>query len=176
MYRRNLRVSRSLNSGALRGDAWHHRSDAMTSLAAFIGISIGLVGGEGYEGADDWAALAACGVILYNGFRLLRPAVDEVMDAAASDEVEREIRTMASGVEGVVEVEKCRVRKSGLGYLMDIHVVVDGRSSVHRGHEIGHSVKDRLLESHIPIRDVVVHVEPDRTDHACDHGVDQVPE
>jgi cation diffusion facilitator family transporter len=175
MYRRNLRIGRTLNSRALQGDAWHHRSDAITSLAAFVGISVALIGGKGYEAADDWAALLACGIILYNGVRLLRPAVDEVMDAAVSGAVETEIRTIAAKVPGVVEVEKCRVRKSGLGFLMDIHVVVEGGISVREGHRIGHCVKDRLMESHLPIRDVVVHVEPDRSDHACDGGVDQEP-
>jgi len=175
MYRRNLRIGRTLNSRALQGDAWHHRSDAITSLAAFVGISVALIGGKGYEAADDWAALLACGIILYNGVRLLRPAVDEVMDAAVSGEVETEIRAIAAKVPGVVEVEKCRVRKSGLGLLMDIHVVVEGRISVREGHRIGHEVKDRLTESYLPIRDVVVHVEPDRSDHACDGGVDQEP-
>ncbi|MFH1680955.1 MAG: cation diffusion facilitator family transporter, partial [Candidatus Eisenbacteria bacterium] len=164
MFRRNLRVGDSLNSRSLVSDAWHHRSDAVSSLAAFIGISIALIGGKGYEAADDWAALAACGIILYNGFRLLRPALDEVMDAAVTGDVEEEIRGIASKVPGVVEVEKCRVRKSGLGLLMDIHVVVRGGISVREGHRIGHAVKDRLTESHLPISDVVVHVEPDGSD------------
>jgi len=175
MFRRLDRIGHDLRSGALKGDAWHHRSDAITSFAAFVGISIALIGGEGYEEADDWAALVACGVILYSGFRLLRPAVDEVMDAAVSEEVERQIREIASSVPGVAQVEKCRVRKSGLGLLMDIHVVVSGGLSVREGHRIGHEAKDRLLASHLPISDVVVHVEPDDLSHVCEGGVDQTP-
>jgi len=161
LYRRMLRVGKVLESSALRSDAWHHRSDALTSLAAFVGISIALIGGPGYEAADDWAALFACGIILVNGFRLLRPALDEVMDAAAPSEVERQIRSFATEVEGVIAIEKCRIRKSGLGLLMDIHVVVDGEMSVYEGHQIGHAVKDRLLKSPLPISDVVIHIEPD---------------
>jgi cation diffusion facilitator family transporter len=160
LYRLAFRAGQSLDSVSLRGDAWHHRSDALTSLAAFIGISIALVGGEGYETADDWAALAACAVIFYNGSRLLRPAVNEVMDAAAPPGVEEEIRRISSAVEGVIDVEKCRIRKSGLGFLMDLHVVVDGEISVRRGHEIGHDVKDRLMASSLRVTDVTVHVEP----------------
>jgi cation diffusion facilitator family transporter len=175
MFRRLDRIGRSIRSGSLKGDAWHHRSDALTSLAAFVGISIALIGGEGYEAADDWAALVACGVILYNGVRLLRPAVDEVMDAAVPEEIEREIREVASAVPGVALVEKCRVRKSGLGLLMDIHIVVSGDLSVRDGHRIGHDAKNRLLESHLPISDVVVHVEPDGANHVCEGGVDQTP-
>jgi cation diffusion facilitator family transporter len=176
MFRRLHRIGSSIESGALKGDAWHHRSDALTSLAAFIGISIALIGGTGYEAADDWAALVACVMILYNGVRLLRPAVDEVMDAAVPEETERQIREVASSVPGVVGVEKCRVRKSGLGLLMDIHIVVSGNLSVRDGHRIGHDAKHRLIASHLPISDVIVHVEPDDALEACGGGVDQEPE
>ena len=161
LYRRMFRIGQSLDSSALKSDAWHHRSDAITSVAAFFGISIALIGGPGYEAADDWAALLACSVILFNGFRLLRPALDEVMDAAAPSEVEKQIRSIATGIEGVVEVEKCRIRKSGLGFLMDIHVVVNGEMSVREGHRIAHVVKERLHDSPLPISDVIIHIEPD---------------
>jgi len=161
LYRRMFRIGQSLDSSALKSDAWHHRSDAITSAAAFLGISIALIGGPGYEAADDWAALLACSVILYNGFRLLRPALDEVMDAAAPSDVEKQIRSIATDIEGVVEIEKCRIRKSGLGFLMDVHVVVNGDLSVREGHKIGHVVKERLLGSLLPISDVIIHIEPD---------------
>ena len=162
LYRRMYRVGDKLESSSLRSDAWHHRSDAITSLTAFVGISIALIGGAGYESADDWAALVACGFILANGFRLLRPALDEVMDAAASSDVEQQIIDIASSVDGVVAIEKRRIRKSGLGYLMDLHVRVDSEISVREGHAIGHSVNDRLMKSSIPITDVVIHIEPAR--------------
>ena len=149
-----------MNSSALKSDAWHHRSDALTSLAAFVGISIALVGGPGYEVADDWAALAACGVILFNGIRLLLPALNEVMDGAVPDDIDKNVRKVASQVNGVLEIEKCRIRKSGIGLLLDIHVVVLGDISVREGHIIGHEVKDHLLNSNLKISDVTVHVEP----------------
>jgi len=160
LFRFAFRAGQSLESTALQGDAWHHRSDALTSAAAFVGISIALIGGPGYENADDWAALLACGVIAWNGLRLLRAALDEVMDASVSPEVIAEVRRLASGVEGVVAVEKCRIRKSGLHLSLDIHVVVDGNLSVRRGHEIAHQVKDGLLSSPYRINDATVHIEP----------------
>ncbi len=162
LFRRMLKVGDEMESSALKNDAWHHRSDAITSMATFMGISIALIGGEGYETADDWAALLACGIIAFNGIRLLRGALSEVMDAAAPDEIENQIRQVACDVEGVVEIEKCRVRKSGLGYQMDLHVVVDGTKSVQEGHMIGHAVKDRLGEGPVPVTDVIVHIEPDQ--------------
>jgi cation diffusion facilitator family transporter len=157
-----FKVGCSLESSALKSDAWHHRSDALTSAAAFVGISIALLGGRGFESADDWAALAACGVIAWNGLRLSRAALDEVMDAAVSPEVTALVKSIAAGVEGVKDIEKCRVRKSGLHLAMDIHVQVDGDMSVRQSHVIAHHVKDRLLASQHRINDVTVHIEPDR--------------
>jgi len=160
LFRRMHRVGSDLDSSSLKSDAWHHRSDAITSGAAFIGISIALIGGEAYAAADDWAALLACVVIFANGVRLLRPAMDEVMDASAPGDVKERVVELAASVEGVKAIEKCRIRKSGLGYLMDIHVEVDGEISVHEGHSIGHRVKDRLVDSSLQVSDVVIHIEP----------------
>src|SRR5881397_1436252 len=160
MFRAAFRTGRSLESTALKSDAWHHRSDALTSAAAFVGISIALIGGRGYESADDWAALLACGVISWNGLRLLRSALDELMDASVSPEVVSQVRELAAAVEGVAAIDKCRIRKSGLHLALDIHVVVDGDLTVRRGHEIAHRVKDRLLASQHRINDVTVHIEP----------------
>jgi cation diffusion facilitator family transporter len=162
LYRFVFKIGHSLESSALKGDAWHHRSDALTSGAAFVGISIALVGGPGFESADDWAALAACGVITWNGLRLLRTALDEIMDAAVSPEVTELVKSIAAEVDGVAGIEKCRVRKSGLHLAMDIHVRVDGDMNVRRSHAIAHQVKDRLLASQHRINDVTVHIEPDR--------------
>lgn len=156
-----LKVGENIKSTAVRGDAWHHLSDALTSVAAFVGITIALLGGEGYESADDWAALFACAIIGFNGARLLREAVGEVMDAAPPPTLLRSIRTLAQNVEGVRDTEKCRVRKSGLMFFVDIHVIVDGEASVRRGHEIAHEVKNRLLNANLDIFDVLVHIEPD---------------
>ena len=160
LYRKMYIVGTDLDSSSLRSDAWHHRSDAITSLAAFVGISIALIGGPGYESADDWAALLAVAIIFANGIRLLRPALDEVMDASVSDDIEQQVISIASSVDGVVAIEKSRIRKSGLGYLMDLHVEVDSAISVMDGHAIGHTVNDRLMKSSIPITDVVIHIEP----------------
>ena len=160
MFRFLNKTGVEVGSTAVQADAWHHRSDALTSLAAFIGISVALVGGEGYEAADDWAALCACGMIVYNGVRLLRSGLRDVLDAAVSPEVEQHIRFVGSSVEGVRAIEKCRVRKSGLMLFVDIHVVVDGEISVRHGHEIAHDVKDALLSADLKILDTVVHIEP----------------
>ncbi|MBI5384849.1 MAG: cation transporter [Verrucomicrobia bacterium] len=161
LYRKVWHTSGEIGSTALQSDAWHHRSDALTSAAAFVGIVIALVGGAGYETADDWAALAACAVIVWNGLRMLGTGINEVMDASPPPEVVARVKTIARQVQDVLDVEKCRVRKSGTYLTLDIHVVVKGDLSVRRGHEIAHLVKDHLVESPLRIRDVTVHVEPD---------------
>lgn len=161
LSRKVLKVGEELGSTAVRGDAWHHRSDALTSLAAFLGISIALVGGEGYASADDWAALVACGVMGFNGVRLLQAAVDDLMDHAVPPSELAQVRRLAAQVEGVVGIEKCRIRRVGLGLSMDIHVTVDGGATVRRGHLIAHAVKDCLVSSDHRIHDVTVHIEPD---------------
>lgn len=150
----------AVESTALKTDAMHHFSDAITSAAAFVGISIALVGGAGYEAADDWAALAACLIITYNAANLLKDAVNELLDVAPSKEYEEKIRAIAESVAGVAGVEKCRIRKSGLRRLVDIHIEVNGNLSVRQGHEIAHRVKDALLASEHSVADVLVHVEP----------------
>jgi len=161
IFARRMRAAgRAVASATLKAEAWHHRSDALTSGAAFVGISIALLGGPGYETADAWAALAACAVIVYNGLGIARGALLEVMDTAASAEVENAVRAVAEGVAGVRAVEKCRVLKSGLSFLVDIHVHVDGELSVREGHEIARAVKYALLGSSLAVTHVAVHVEP----------------
>jgi cation diffusion facilitator family transporter len=160
MFRVIHSIGTKIGSTSLRSDAWHHRTDAMTSLAAFVGISIALIGGEGYESADDWAALAVCVLIAINGARLLVGALNEVMDAAAPERVQEIVHKIAIETENVVAVGKCRMRKSGLGIFMDIHIIVDGNITVRQGHDIAHRVETRLCEAVPEIRDVVVHIEP----------------
>lgn len=155
-----LKVGESIGSHALKTDAWHHRLDALTSMAAFVGISIALVAGKGYESADDWAALFVSIIIAVNGYHLFRLAISDIMDEAPDAAVESHIRELAQSVEGVVRVEKCRVRRSGLGYLVELHVEVDENISVRRGHDIAHLVKDTLLHSDLHILDAMIHIEP----------------
>jgi cation diffusion facilitator family transporter len=164
MFRVLFRTGESIGSSAMQTDAWHHRSDSLTSVAAFIGISVALFAGEGYEAADDWAALVAAGVITFNGIRLMGNAWREVLDAAPPPEVVATVRQVAGEVEGVVEIEKCRIRKSGLGMFIEIHVVVDDAMTVREGHTLSHKVKDQLLCEVAGTQDVLVHIEP-----SCDH-------
>jgi cation diffusion facilitator family transporter len=161
MFRVLFKTGQSIGSNAMQTDAWHHRSDSITSIAAFVGISIALIAGKGYEAADDYAALLAAGVIGYNGVQLFRSAWADVLDVAPPKEVVDQVRATAASVEGVEAIDKCRVRKSGLGMFVDIHVVVDGAMSVRDGHTLSHKVKEKLLMTVTGTQDVLVHIEPD---------------
>jgi cation diffusion facilitator family transporter len=160
LFRHVNRIGRDAESTAVQTDAWHHRSDALTSAAAFVGISVALIGGNRWQSADDWAALFACAVIAANGVRLLRPAFYEIMDTAPRTEITNSIRTTAAAVPGVVEVEKCFVRKMGLSFYVDLHIGVDETISVRDGHRIAHAVKAALQQNDARIADVLVHIEP----------------
>lgn len=163
-YRIVLSRSKQTNSTSLKADAWHHRSDAITSLAAFIGISLALILGKGYENADDWAALTASFVILYNSFLIFRPALGEVMDEHLYDSLIEEIRKTALTVDGVLGTEKCLVRKAGMNYLVDLHIEVDSEESVKAGHSIAHRLKLKLMQEFPDIANVLIHVEPYESD------------
>jgi len=160
LFRYVFAIGNKINSQAVKADAFHHRSDAITSIAALAGITIALLMGKGYEGADDWAALLACLFIVYNAFKIIRPAFAEIMDVAPSDELIEAISHIASLHEEVKRVEKCHVRKMGLDYYVDMHIEVDGKINVFDAHVVAHQVKDELIHSNLHIKDALIHVEP----------------
>lgn len=160
LFRYIIKVGKRIKSVAVINDAWHQRSDAITSFAVFIGISLALIGGKGYEAADDYAALFASIIIIINSYRLLKPALFELMDTAPPEETINKIRLIALEVPGVEGLDKCFMRKMGFDYFIDIHVIIDGNIPVYKGHEIAHKVKDKLMTSYSNINDVLVHIEP----------------
>ncbi len=159
-YRLVMKKAKETNSSSLKADAWHHRSDAITSVAAFIGISIALFFGKGYETADDWAALFASGFILYNSYLIFRPALGEIMDEHLYDDLVEDIRKVALTVDGIVDTEKCFIRKAGMKYHIDLHAIVNADISVKQGHEIAHNLKDTLRNRIPQLGHVLIHIEP----------------
>lgn len=159
-FRKVMKRANETNSSSLKADAWHHRSDAITSIAAFVGISIALLLGKGYESADDWAALFASAFILYNSYLIFRPALGEIMDEHLYDDLILNIREVSEKVEGVIDTEKCFIRKAGMKYHVDLHATVDAHITVKEGHDISHLLKD-TLRSEIPqLGHVLIHIEP----------------
>ncbi len=159
-FRMVMKKAKQANSSSLKADAWHHRSDAITSIAAFIGISIALYLGKGYESADDWAALFASGFIMYNSYLIFRPALGEIMDEHLYDDLIEEIRKVALEVEGIIGTEKCFIRKAGMKYHVDLHAIVDGDISVKEGHLLAHNLQDALQNDIPELGHVLIHIEP----------------
>jgi cation diffusion facilitator family transporter len=160
-YRWVLQKSKETNSSSLKADAWHHRSDAITSVAAFLGIAIALILGPGFEAADDYAALFASGFILYNSYKIFRPALGEIMDEHIHPELVAKIRAIALTVDGIKGTEKCYVRKLGTQYNVDLHAIVDGYLTVAVGHDIAHRLKDAIMNQLPEVSNVLVHIEPE---------------
>lgn len=159
-FQRVMKKAKETNSSSLKADAWHHRSDAITSVAALIGISIALYFGKGYETADDWSALFASGFILYNSYKIFRPALGEIMDEHLYDDMIESVKQVSLTVEGVVATEKCFIRKAGMQYHVDLHAIVDANISVKHGHIIAHKLKDTLRNEIPQLGHVLIHIEP----------------
>jgi cation diffusion facilitator family transporter len=160
LYRVVLKTGRELGSGAVEADAIHHRSDALTSVAAFIGIAIGLIGGPGFEVADDYAAMFASMIIVINAVKIARPAIGELLDEELDPNLNRDVVALAAGVEKVSHVERCRIRKMGPFKIADLHIWVDKNLTVEEGHRISHEVKDLIQTKHPLFSDVMIHIEP----------------
>ena len=155
-----IKKSKETNSSSLKADAWHHRSDAITSVMAFIGISIALYFGQGFETADDWAALLASGFILYNSYKIFRPALGEIMDEHRYDDLLEEIREKSAEVHGVLGTEKCHIRKAGMRFHVDLHAIVDANITVKEGHDIAHKLQDHLKDTIPTLDSILIHIEP----------------
>ncbi|MCL6461237.1 MAG: cation transporter [Flavobacterium micromati] len=159
-FRVVMKRSIQTNSSSLKADAWHHRSDAITSVAAFIGISVALFFGTGFESADDWAALFASGFIVYNSYKIFRPALGEIMDEHLYDDLIAQIREVSLEVNGIIGTEKCFIRKAGMQYHVDLHATVDSKITVKEGHDLSHKLKDTLRERITELGQVLIHIEP----------------
>jgi cation diffusion facilitator family transporter len=161
LFRRVLAVGEATASTAVQADAWHHRSDAITSAAAFVGISVALLGGEGWEQADDWAALLAAVVIVVNGIRLLRTAIADLMDRSPSADLLERISAATAATPDVRNFHKLKVRKVGLVYYVDLHVQADAGMSLHDAHVLSGKVKAAIRAQVPEVAGVLIHMEPD---------------
>lgn len=160
LYRRTLRIGKEVESVAVTADAWHHRADAITSISAFIGIAIAIRGGPGWEQADDYAALVAAMIIAVNGVKLLRPAVQDLMDHAPSADLLESVSNIAMTIQDVRAIEKLRARKTGTGYLIDMHIESDPAMSLHDAHIVSGKVKSAICREIPAVQGVLIHMEP----------------
>lgn len=160
LFRYVGRAGGEIGSRAIAADAWHHRSDAITSAAAFIGISIALIKGPGWEQADDWAALAASAILLFNGLTIIRPAVGDLMDRAPSADLIGRVTTIAQSVPDVRLVEKVMIRKAGVGFFVDLHVQAAPEMSLQDAHILSGKVKSAIRAAEPRVLGALIHMEP----------------
>ncbi len=154
--------ARGRQSGSLAviADAWHQRSDAITSLAALLGILIATIGGPACSHADNWAALLASLWLILTGLWLLGPTVHEIMEGSPDPSLVEYIRGVGSECNGVISIDQVGVRKLGMRLIVEMNVIVDRELPVYKGHAIAHVVKDRIQSDLPQVRDVVIHIEP----------------
>ncbi|MBD5781216.1 cation transporter [Pelagicoccus sp. NFK12] len=155
------RSGERMGSPALKAEAWHHRSDSLTSMGVLLGICIAVFAGPGYEAADDIAALLVTGLIVFNAVRIARPALDELMDRRVDDFRIDAIEEVARSIEGIECLETIMVRRSGRQFVAEIHMEVAPDMTIEKGHRLSHRLKDALLaDPELRLTHVVVHVEP----------------
>jgi cation diffusion facilitator family transporter len=162
LFRFTNRVGHETGSPAVLTDAWHHRSDAITSLAAAVGITIALVGGPGWEVADAWAALFASAIIIVTGWRMLKPAVEELMDQSPASDLVGEVQRVAESRPKVHRIEKLLMRKMGIYFVADMHMEVHPEMTVRESHALAHDVKEDVQRRFPQIVEMTIHVEPAR--------------
>jgi len=159
LFRWTLAEGRKVDSPALIANAWHHRSDSLSSVPAAVAVAVAVVAPE-FAFVDRIGALAVCIFILFAAKRIVTPALSELIDTGAPREDRRRLRQLAFGVEGVLDAEAIRTRYVGPNLVVDLHVEVDAGLSVEEGHAIGEAVGQKLLEHGPKVADVLVHVEP----------------
>ncbi len=160
IYRFMHQKGQDTHSTSLNSEAWHHRSDAISSGMALIGIVIAIFGGEGYESADDYAAIITAGIIIFNTYLIFRPALGEIMDEHLHCDLEDDIRTLSKAHFPETETEKLFIRKYGMFYHIDMHLMVNPKMNVYDAHVLSHQVKDLLMKANPHICNILIHIEP----------------
>lgn len=161
LYRALAKGGKKHDSLALQAEAWHHLSDSLTSFGVLVGMAIAVFAGPGFEMADEVAALVVTLLIIYNALRLIRPSLDELMDRRIEDFRMHEIEEIAAGIDGIENLETITIRRSGRGFVAEIHMEVPPALTVEKSHYLSHLFKDRLLENKaLKLTHVIIHVEP----------------
>ena len=160
LYRWNVRVGRRVKSTAVIANAWHHRSDALSSVPVAVAV-LGTRSWPAWGFLDHVATVLVSLLILYAAWKISWPALGHLVDVGAKKSEREKILAVASGTEGVRDLHALRTRYIGPGLQVDMHVLVDPQITVRAGHEIAEAVKRRLLADCPDVIDALVHVEPD---------------
>lgn len=169
-YRITMSAAKKINSNAMMSDAWHHRSDAFSSIAALIGI---MGARMGYGFLDPLAGIIVSIIVIKVGIQLLILAMDELMDGAIDKEKMNNIREELKMIEGVRAITELRGRKHGSKAYVDIKICVDPHISVHKGHDIGENAENLVLSRMKNVKEVIVHIDPCERDECIESLIEK---
>ena len=161
LYRVTARVGRKVDSPVVIANAWHHRSDAMSSIGSLVGIGGAMILGSKWTILDPLAACAISIAIIVVAVKMGLPSIEELLEASLPEDVEYEIRETASAVPGVRNIHALKTRRNGVSYIIDAHILVDPQISVVESHEIASQVENALSSRYGKETQVNIHVEPD---------------
>jgi cation diffusion facilitator family transporter len=159
LFRRTRSIGKEIHSSALIANAWHHRSDAFSSIPTLIAVAIASTN-PAWAFLDPVGALIVALLILKAVWDIASPALAELTERGADSEDVKKIAQLVQTVQGVHSVHRIRTRQMGTGWFVDLHVLVDGDLTVRHGHDIATQVQECLFEDGPAIADVTVHIEP----------------
>lgn len=156
-YRITIKIAKKINSPALKADAWHHRSDSLSSIAAFIGIGGAMLG---FKALEPLASIAVALFVCKVGYDILKNSINELMDVSIDEKDEDEIKSIAQETDGVMNLGSLRTRKHGAGAYVDLVICVDGNLTVTKGHDIATNLEKKIKNDISIVKGITVHVEP----------------
>ena len=171
LFLRTRRIARRVKSRILMANAWHHRTDSLTSLLVVIAVGAVLMLGEEWALLDEAAGIALGGYLGFEGLKLMRQAFKDLVDAAPEAEIINDLREHILPTSGVVAYHDFRARRTGDSFEVDFHLQVDPGLSVRAGHDIAKKVKSDILSTHPEVLHVLVHVEPAIKEHIRQRGI-----
>lgn len=159
IYRWTLSVSKKLKSSVLYANAWHHRSDAITSVITLIAVFLSMLNEHLYI-VDNIGGIVCSILIIRVAYKIIKPALNELSDSGASEKTRQQIEEISLSIKSIKSVHKIRTRKMGSAIFADLHMLVDGNTTVREGHDIANILQDTLKKSIPELIDVVIHIEP----------------
>ena len=162
LYHATIRTARRTNSPVVLANAWHHRSDALSSIGALAGIAGAMILGEKWTILDPIASCCISIAIIVVAVKMSLPSLAELLETSLPEEIEKDIISIANSVQGVENIHELKTRRNGISYIIDAHIVVDPHISVTEAHNIATDVENALKEKYGNETQINIHIEPDQ--------------
>lgn len=162
LYQATIRTAKRANSPVAMANAWHHRSDALSSIGSLAGIAGAMVLGENWTILDPIASCCISIAIIIVAVKMALPSLEELLETSLPDEIEKDIISVANSVQGVENIHELKTRRNGVSYIIDAHIVVNPRISVTEAHNIATDVENAIREKYGNETQINTHIEPDK--------------